>query len=323
MPVRRRAFGQRAVASLTVAIAVVLLAGGLPRTCGAQGAAPAAVAAAAAPTIDQPRPFGYVLGDTLTQRVLLARDFQPEALPPLERASLWFARRASTIQRADDAHRWLVMEYQLVNAPQALMTVNLPEVTLKSKAGNALIVPVWPISVGPLTPHAVFAKGGLQELRPDHPAPLLPTSALQRQFQMWLTAFGVTVAAWLVWWLVRSVRAAANQPFARALREIRQTGDDSPDAWLAIHRAFDRTAGRALQTSTLPALFKRAPHFESQRTPIEQFYTQSNLRFFGGATVGAQTAGTGTATHRGAPAQPVALRTLATTLRRLEKQHER
>jgi mxaA protein len=237
----------------------------------------------------------------------------------LERAGLWFARRSSTIQRTDEDHRWLVMEYQLVNAPQALMTVNLPEVTLKSKTGSALTVAVWPISVAPLTPHAVFAKGGLEELRPDHPAPLLPTSALQRQLQMWLTAFAVTVAAWLVWWLVRSARAAANQPFARALREIRQTDDDSPDAWLALHRAFDRTAGRALQTSTLPALFKLAPHFESQRAAIEQFYSQSGLRFFGGAPARAQTDA-----RRTEPAdQPVALRTLATTLRRLEKQHER
>jgi mxaA protein len=401
MPNRGGATGHRAAASLTVAVAAVLLASGLSPRCQAQPAAPASrgsgdtssaaetsgtadtssaaetsgtadtssaaetsgtadasnaadssgTAGAPAPaassqatappqgpiatTIDQPRPFGYVLGDTLTQRVRLARDFQPEALPPLERAGLWFARRSATIQRADDDHRWLVMEYQLVNAPQTLMTVNLPEVTLKSKAGSALTVPIWPISVAPLTPQAVFAKGGLQELRPDHPAPLLPTSALQRQLQLWLTAFAVTLVAWLAWWLVRSIRAAANQPFARALREIRQSGDDSPDAWLALHRAFDRTASRALQTSTLPALIKRAPHFESQRAAIERFYDQSNLRFFGGAPARAQAdpsdrgspaptrADAGSLSARRAAAQPVALRKLAMDLRRLEKQHER
>jgi len=323
-PFRRGAIGQRATASFAVAIAVALLAGGQSRVCGAQPGP------GTTPAIEQPRPFGYVLGDVLTQRVLLTADFQAESLPPLERAGLWFARRSSTIQRSDDERRWLVMEYQLVNAPQVLMTVNLPEVTLKSKAGGALTVPPWPISVAPLTPRAVFAKGGLQELRADHPAPMLPTSALQRQLQIWLTAFAVTVVAWLAWWLVRTVRAAANQPFARALREIRQMGDDSPDAWLALHRAFDRTAGRALQTSTLPTLFKQAPHFESQRAAIELFYGQSNLRFFGGAQARAQTDAS-----RSAPAapranvglngaaQPRALSALATTLRRIEKQHER
>jgi mxaA protein len=103
------------------------------------------------------------------------------------------------------------------------------------------------------------------------------------------------------------------------LREVRQAGDDSPDAWLALHRAFDRTAGRALQTSTLPVLFKQAPHLAAERTAIEQFYSQSNLRFFGGAPSRAQTNG-GNDRSSGAP---VELRALAATLRRLEKQHER
>ncbi len=48
-----------------------------------------------------------------------------------------------------------------------------------------------------------------------------------------------------------------------------RTGNDSSTAWLALHRAFDRTAGRALQTTTLPVLFKRAPHFENQRAAID------------------------------------------------------
>ena len=90
---------------------------------------------------------------------------------------------------------------------------------------------------------------------------------------------------------------------------MRQAADNSPDAWLALHRAFDRTAGRALQASTLPALFKRAPHFAPERAAIEQFYSASNLRFFGVT----ETRSTGV----------LELRELAARLRRIEKQHER
>ena len=291
--------------------------------------------------VEQPRSFGYTLGDVLTQRVFLAPQFQPEQLPPIERAGLWFARRSANLQTADDGRRWLVMEYQLVNAPQALMTVNIPVVTLKAKSGPALTVAAWPVSVGPLTPQHAFAKGDLQELRPDHPAPKVPTAALRRQLQIWLTAFAATVAAWLTWWAIRSIRAVANQPFAKALREVRQAGDNSPEAWLALHRAFDRTAGRALQTSTLPALFKQAPHFASERTAIEQFYSASNLRFFGAASTHTPAAspvqvstGVPTAMMVGTPfpqqragvnhaVGAVELRELAATLRRIEKQHER
>lgn len=294
-----------------------------------RGTAPEASGATSPEIVQQPRPFGYVLGDTLTQRILLrsaGQEFEPVAYPPTERAGLWFARRSSKIERGEDGRRWLAIDYQLVNAPQTLMTVNLPAMTLKSKAGSVLAVPEWPISVAPLTPRAAFAKGGLQELRPDHAAPTLPTLKLQRQLEVWLSAFALTVVLWFGWWLVRALRAAANQPFASALREIRRTGDNTAAAWLALHRAFDRTAGRALQTTTLPVLFKRAPHFEFQRAAIEQFYAESNRRFFGGAAStgapdGIATPGSGSASP--ASAAQVSLRALATTLRRIEKQHER
>ena len=84
-----------------------------------------------------------------------------------------------------------------------------------------------------------------------------------------------------------------------------------------MHRAFDRTARRTLQLSTLPALFKQAPHFEAQRVSIERFYRDSYWRFFGVTTAGASAAVTSDA-----PAAR-SLRALCTTLRRIEKQHER
>jgi mxaA protein len=264
----------------------------------------------AAVVVQQPRPFGYVLGDTLTQRILLQaadHNFEPSLLPPNERAGLWFARRSARIELAGDRRRWLVLDYQVINAPQALMTVTLPALTLKARSGNeVLAVPEWPISIGPLTPRAVFAKGGLQELRPDHPAPMLPTGTLRLQRQIWLIAFGLVVGAWLAWWLLRSLRAAASQPFAQALREIRHgDGDDSPGAWLALHRAFDRTAQLSLQLSTLPALFQRAPHLEAEREAIERFYSESSRMFFSGAV----------------PAG-VSPQTLCKTLRRIERRNE-
>ena len=167
--------------------------------------------------VQQPRPFGYVLGDTLTQRILLqtaGRDFEPATLPPAERAGLWFARRSSRIELSEDRHRWLVIDYQLINAPQTLMTVNVPPVTLKPKAGNELLtVPEWPVSIAPLTPRAAFAKGGLQELRPDHPAPTLPTGELRKGLEIWSGLFALVVLSWIAWWLMRSL--GRGQPTVR------------------------------------------------------------------------------------------------------------
>lgn len=266
---------------------------------------------AAEAVVEQPRPFGYVLGDTLVQRVLLqvsGRAFMPASLPPAERAGLWFSRRSSRIERSPDGRQWLVMDYQLINAPQALMTVSLPPVALKSSGGaEPLAVPEWTVSIGPLTPRTVFAKGGLQQLRPDRVPPPAQTGGLERGLAASVAAFLLVMLAWAAWWLWRQVRAAANQPFARALHRIGRGDENRPEDWMEVHRAFDRTAGQALQPGTLGVLFVKAPHFAAERAAIEEFFQHSSRRFFAGSEL---------------PPAGLSLRRLCTSLRRIEKRHE-
>ena len=121
----------------------------------------------------QPRPFGYVVGDLVTQRVLLTTpnaDFQPAALPAAQRLNIWFERRAPRIESAADGRRWLVVDYQVINAPQTLTTVGLPAWELEAKAGGArLKIPAAPINVGPLIPSSSAAAAS--DLRPDREVP--------------------------------------------------------------------------------------------------------------------------------------------------------
>lgn len=289
--------------------AVALVAAALVATPSpaAGEAAPVQVEAA----VEQPRPFGYAIGDLLTQRVLLSageRDFEPAALPGLERIGVWFERRPARVESSADGRRWMVVEYQVINAPQALRTVTLPAWNIASAAGATVLrIGEWPISMAPLTPRAAFAVGGLDELRPDHAAPTVATEPIRRQIAIWSFAFALTLVAWLAWWLQRNWRASATQPFARALREMQRIDETAPEAWQALHRAFDRTAGRVVQIATLPELFRRAPQLEALRPRIELFYLQSRERFFGA----------------GLPADPLPLRTLCSDLRRIEKRHER
>jgi mxaA protein len=268
------------------------------------GAAPAAV-------VEQPRPFGYVIGDVVTQRVLLeieGRELEPAALPKAERVGVWLERRPARIESRPDGHRWLAVEYQVINAPQALTMVNLPSFELQGlSAGIALNVAEWPISVNVLTPRTAFRAGGLDELRPDRAAPTIATEPIRRQIVIWSGAFLLTLAVWLAWVVWRNWRAAAARPFARALHDMRRLDETAPEAWQALHRAFDETAGRVVQIATLPTLFDRAPHLQSLRSQIERFYAQSGELFFG----------------CGSPADRLSTRALCAQLRRIEKRHER
>ena len=277
----------------------------------ALAAGAASVAAEPEAVVEQPRAFGYVVGDVLTQRVLLqleGHEFAPPALAEAERVGVWLERRAARIESRPDGRRWLAVDYQLINAPQALTTVNLPALELQDKsAGVSLKIAAWPISVSALTPRAAFGAEGLDELRPDRAAPMIATQPIRRRIAIWSGACLLALCAWLGWVAARSWRAASARPFARALREMRRLDETAPAAWQALHRAFDQTAGRVTQSATLPALFERAPHLRPLRAQIEQFFAQSGELFFG----------------RGLPADRISVRALCERLRRIERRHAR
>jgi mxaA protein len=262
--------------------------------------------------VEQPRSYGYVVGDVVTQRVLLeeqGRSFTPDPLPAAGPLGNWVERRAAHIESDSRGRRWLAVEYQIMNAPQAVQLVTLPAWKLAD-----LSVPEWQISVAPLTPEEAFARGGLGGMRPDRAAPTIVLAPIYRWMMIWFSAAFVLALWWAGWWAWRNWRASARQPFAKALREIRSMDEQSVQAWLALHRAFDATAGRVVQAESLPSMLKAAPRFEPQRAAIEEFFARSSARFFDA------TAEALAGANAGAPR--LSVRALCAELRRIEKRHE-
>ena len=333
-----------ALTACVIALAPVYpaLAQSSTRAPTARSGAPKLPAATA--VVDQPRGTGYFVGDEVTQRVLLenaGRAVSPVSLPPPGRVSAWFERRKASIQTDTSSRRWLVIEYQILNAPPKLVTVRLPAWTVPIKgAGQTtddksptdpaaparLTVPAAAINIAPLSLPGSPTQVGTADLRPDRLPPLIATAPIRRSIEASVGAFCLTLIAWLGWLIWRNRRALATQPFARALREMRALDDAEPRAWQALHRAFDRTAGRVIQHSTLPTLFERAPQLIPYRTAIERFFAQSSLLFFGATESGKPAA-------RDLPVAPRSLadsradggspRALCSELRRIERRHER
>ncbi|MCB1889452.1 MAG: hypothetical protein KDH20_17725 [Rhodocyclaceae bacterium] len=239
--------------------------------------------------VEQPRAFGYQLGDRVHQRVRLdtpERAFVPGELPPPERANVWFERQALVIEQDPDGRRWLRADYQLVNSPPRLRIVNLPGWVIPSADGGpGLQVPDWPVSAAPLGRETAFSESGLGELRPDR-LPAVPDIApLAARRNHTLLALAAMLAAWAGWWAWRQRRERDTLPFAHAAAALRHIAPDDPAAWQALHRAFDAAAGRVIDAATVPALFERRPELRPLSAQIEQFYAASAARFFAGREV--------------------------------------
>ena len=289
--------------------------GYVPDAVAAQGYVPPppppAVVVPLRSPVDNPRPYGYLVGDTLVQRVQLTVDGQPvelSELPRKDRFGVWISRRASRIERDPDGSRWLAMEYQIINASKDVDVISLPKLKLRTTTPEVFIeVADWPITVGAITASLVRNQGGLLPLQPDRPAPTIATAPIRHQLKRALFGLAATLTLWLGWWRWREWQAAERLPFGRARRQLAFVDAQSDEAWRLLHQAFDASAGRAIQPGTLAQLFRARPEFEAARGVIERFYAESAARFFGGQPA----------------ADGLSLPALCAELRAIERAHER
>jgi mxaA protein len=234
-----------------------------------------------------PRTFGYTVGDILVQQVPLVRDGKdvtPESLPPPGRVGSSFWRRGARVAKDAEGRSWLLVEYQIIDAPPALEVWFLPPLQIRD-AGNAgmLDVAPWRFSIGPLTPPEAFNAQGMGAMRDDllpAPAPLAPLAR-----RMWLAAgaLAMTLLAWATALVLRHRRLRGRLPFARALRDLGHLPDDAPQAWRRLQHALNDAAGQVVRTGNVDQLLARAPYLATERAAIETFCSEASMLFFSGA----------------------------------------
>jgi len=170
----------------------------------------------------------------------------------------------------------------VINAPPALGTVWLPALTIATDAGVPLALPAWPVDIGPLTPPEALAQGVSRAMLPDRPVAMRATQPFERQLKHSIGALAIVLLAWLAWWVARQWRDAHRLPFAMARRVLHRLDPDSAEAWQAVHRAIDASAGHAVHSVTLPRLLLEQPQLAPLRRRLEDFYRSSDQRFFTG-----------------------------------------
>lgn len=248
-------------------------------------------------TLDPARAFGYVLGDTLTLEAEIRLDpgarIDPSSLPRPHAVSPWLDLVAVDLAPPDhaaDGHYRLRLTYQSFFGPLEPRALDIPAWPLLVREGaarRALEVPAFTFVATPLRELVPSRAGNPMALRPDLPPPSYPLGpdALRAGLAAGVAALGLAALALTRGW--RPFRRAAR-PFAAARRGILQSGAATAQTYraalLALHRAFDSTAGRRLLGDDVGAFLAREPRFSNLADDVGALFAASRVAFFGAGT---------------------------------------
>lgn len=245
--------------------------------------------------VANPRPFGYVIGDTIERKidteVLKPFALETGKLPKAGRVDTWLDLQQIELASDVGLHSTryqLTLTYQLINSPEAVENLTLPKVSLQLEAGGKVAVqeaPEFFFSAAPITPPQVLAGEGLDVMRPDQPPPLIPETTHRVLFMLFLSV--LILALLYMGYLRFGLPWQAPRPFARAYRDLRglarrTAGEEAfRQALRRVHRAFDQTAGRPLFAEQLEAFFAEHPRFAQMQSTTQKFFELSQSEFFG------------------------------------------
>jgi mxaA protein len=262
----------------------------------------AAQAAWAAPgevlqaTTDEPRSFGYQVGDVLERRVHVqvpaGLQLDESSLPRSGARGQALELRSLQRQRVGRDDR-LTLRFQVFIAPAAVRTFELPAFTLRYVGvprDDELRVQAWPVTVAPLVPVAVSPRVGLGELQGDQPPPLISTRAAWWRLSGLLLATLLLAGYLAVVYLGLPGWQARHRPFGRAWQRLRHLpAQPSVEAWQAacrqLHQALNQSAGQVVFEAGLDDFVQQRPAFAGQRAALQRFLQQSHATFFSTAAV--------------------------------------
>ncbi len=245
--------------------------------------------------VADPRPFGYVIGDTIERRIEVeaTRPFalETDKLPKVRRANAWLdlqkVKLTSNPGLRSVRYR-LTLTYQLINSPEALETLALPKVSLRFVHGSKAVVqeaPEFLFNAAPITPPQVLAREGLDVMRPDQPPSPIPETEHRILFTFFLSVSMLTLL--YMGYLRFGLPWHGPRPFAWAYRDLRRLAKQADgehafrEGLRRVHRAFDQTAGRPLFAEQLEAFFAEHPRFAQMQSTTQKFFELSRSEFFG------------------------------------------
>lgn len=255
--------------------------------------------------VNDPRAFGYFLGDKIVRVVTVETDgvtkLQTAALPRPGSLNYWLDLTAVDHQERSSSQRTvhtITLTYQMFYAALEPKQMAIPAVRLSfTDAGQApdgvndietKVVPVFAFLMSPLR-QIMTEKVSDPQASPllgDAPATLLATGRLKTAALASLLALAATIAG-LAWhYALGPFGKRKYRPFTVAYRELTRVVNRLPDSdkyqagLLTLHRAIDAAGGCRILSGDLEAFVRQHPEFTDLKDALTAFFESSNVAFF-------------------------------------------
>jgi len=246
--------------------------------------------------VEDPRPFGHFIGDTLQRRVTFdsagtAELMLPDRAPQPRRVNPWVELQnvqAIRTHWAQGRRYQLALTYQIVNSPPQPTLITVPGMELQIRSeGETRIerLPDWLLLVAPLTGDDV--RQGLEAHRPSR-APVLIDIRRTGILAAGFCGAGLLLTAWAcferwgaAWFQSRRGAFARARLHLQRLARERRGPAHTPRALRIMHRAFDETAGHRLFAEQVDEFLTQHPEFAGLHADIRNFFETSRAEFFG------------------------------------------
>ena len=236
--------------------------------------------------VETPRPFGYVNGDEIPQRIVIeARSgisLQAGSLPAKGQINRWLNLNQVSVRQSGRRYQ-IDLRYQVFYAPLEVKALTLPGFTLQFSQGEKNIsqsVPPWTFTLSPLRELVVRQTGQGEYMRPDSPPSLLVNS-----HALYGLATGLIIAALTASYLGYLYGCfpglSRRTVFKRVLRKLAGLSKaDMGQALTVVHQALNNLNGQPLFSNRLSDFYRRNPPYRQINSQLTWFFNYSNRYFF-------------------------------------------
>ncbi|MDI1293609.1 MAG: nonribosomal peptide synthetase MxaA [Methylobacter sp.] len=236
--------------------------------------------------VETPRPFGYVNGDEIPQRIVIETrsgiSLQPGSLPGKGQINRWLNLNRVTIKQSGQRYQ-IDLLYQVFYAPLEVKSLTLPGFTMQLSQGEKSIsqnVPAWTFTLSPLRELVVRQSEQGEYMRPDSPPPLLTDTQALYGLAASLSV-AVLIAAYLGYLYGCYPNMLRRTLFKQALRKLAGLSKaDMERALTIVHHALNSLNGQPLFSNRLDDFYRRNPQYLQVSSQLAWFFNYSNRYFF-------------------------------------------